>query len=108
MTEIKFGTDGWRAVLGENFTLENVGRIIQAYCDIYKSTHQAPKPVVVGFDCRNQSPETAEYIASILLANSIPTLLSTTFCPTPAVSWYCKEQEAAAGIMVTASHNPPE
>jgi phosphomannomutase len=107
MTKIKFGTDGWRAVVGEDFTPENVRQVIQAFCDVYPTLPEKGRPVVVGYDRRNQSPETAQQIAEVLLGNDIPTILSETFCPTPTVSWMVKHHEAAAGIMVTASHNPP-
>lgn len=109
MTAIRFGTDGWRAVVGQDFTPENVSQIIQAFADLYPHIKNGPQNgVVIGFDRRNQSPETAELIAGILLANNIPVFFSETFCPTPAVSWYTKNLGAVAGIMVTASHNPPQ
>ncbi len=63
-------------------------------------------PVVIGYDRRNQSPEAAKLIASVLLGNDIKVILCNTFCPTPAVSWYVKKKKLTAGIMVTASHNP--
>lgn len=108
MTQIKFGTDGWRAVVGEDFIPENIGKVIQAFADIYPSLPDAGKPVVIGFDRRNKSPEAAKQIASILLGNNIKTVLCNTFCPTPTVAWYVKIKGCAAGIMVTASHNPPK
>lgn len=107
MSQIKFGTDGWRAVVGEDFIPENICKVIQAFADLYPSMPEAGKPVAIGFDCRNQSPEAAELIASVLLGNNIPVYLSQTFCPTPTVSWYAKYRDCAAGVMVTASHNPP-
>lgn len=106
MTHIKFGTDGWRAVVGEDFTPENIKKIIQSFADLYPAMSEAGRPVVVGYDRRNQSPESAQIISSVLLGNGIPTILSETFCPTPAVSWLVKTKGCAAGIMVTASHNP--
>lgn len=108
MTKIKFGTDGWRAVVGEDFVPENIVRVIQAFADYYKTTSDAGKPVAVGYDRRNKSEESAKLIASVLLGNGIPTILSRTFCPTPTVSWLVKYKGCAAGIMVTASHNPPK
>ncbi|MFH1830043.1 MAG: phosphoglucomutase/phosphomannomutase family protein [Pseudomonadota bacterium] len=106
MATIKFGTDGWRAVVGEDFIPENIGKVIQAFCDVYPTLLDAGKPVVIGYDRRNKSPEAAKQIASILLGNDIETVLCNTFCPTPTVSWYVKNKRCAAGIMVTASHNP--
>ncbi|MFA4874019.1 MAG: phosphoglucomutase/phosphomannomutase family protein [bacterium] len=106
MSAIKFGTDGWRAVVGEDFVPENIGKVIQAFADVYPSLSEAGKPVVIGYDRRNQSPEAALQIATVLLGNGIPTVLCNTFCPTPTVAWYVKTKGCAAGIMVTASHNP--
>jgi len=108
MGEIKFGTDGWRAVIGEDFTEENVSAVIQAFCDIYPDLPEYGRPVVVGYDRRRMSKEAAELAASILTGNGIKTMLSEDFCPTPCVSWMVKEKKGAAGIMVTASHNPPQ
>ena len=108
MPEIRFGTDGWRAVVGEDFTPENIADVIQAFCDLYPALPHTGWPVIVGYDRRNQSSESAELIASILLGNKIPVILSKNYCPTPAVSWMTKNKNATAGVMVTASHNPPK
>lgn len=108
MAEIKFGTDGWRAIVDEDFIPENIAKVIQAFADLYPNMAEAGKPVVIGYDRRNQSPEAARQIASILLGNGIKTVLSSSFCPTPTVAWYAKHKGYAAGIMVTASHNPPK
>lgn len=108
MTPIKFGTDGWRAVVGEDFVPENIMKVIQAFCDLYPKLADTGKGVAVGFDRRNQSPEAANLIASVLVGNGIRTHLSSGFCPTPCVSWLVKTKKLTAGIMVTASHNPPK
>lgn len=108
MSQIKFGTDGWRAVIGEDFTPENISKVIQAFADLYPNLYNTGHPVVIGYDRRNQSPEAADLIASVLLGNGIKVLLSGGFCPTPAVAWYAKTKNLTAGIMVTASHNPPK
>lgn len=105
--KIAFGTDGWRAIVGEEFTPDNVSAMIQAFADLYPSLPEAGRPIVVGYDKRNQSPETAQLVANILTANGITTYLSSDFCPTPVVSWQTVHLNAAAGIVVTASHNPP-
>jgi phosphomannomutase len=105
---ITFGTDGWRAVVGRDFTTDNVATVIQAFADLYPTLPEAGRPVMVGFDRRNQSPETAKFVSRILAANQIPTFLADDYCPTPMVSWNVVKHEAACGIMVTASHNPPE
>lgn len=105
---IRFGTDGWRAVIGEDFTPENISKVVQAFVDLYPPLPEAGRPVIVGYDRRSKSKESGELIASILLANDIPVFLSQDYCPTPCISWMVKEKKAAAGIMVTASHNPPK
>jgi phosphomannomutase len=107
MKPIKFGTDGWRAVVGDDFIPENVEQVIQAFADIYPSLPEAGKPVVVGYDRRNQSKESAELTAAVLAGNNINVLLSETYCATPCVSWNVVHVGAAAGVMITASHNPP-
>lgn len=106
MSDIRFGTDGWRAVTGKDFISENITKVTQAFADLYPTLPKTGKPVVIGYDRRNQSPEAAREIASVLLGNGIKTLLSDGFCPTPTVSWYVKTKGLTAGIMVTASHNP--
>lgn len=108
LTPIKFGTDGWRAVVGDTFTPENVARIMHAFADLYPTMPEAGRPVVIGYDCRNQAPETAQMVAELLTARGIDVIVSNTFCPTPAVSWNVVHANGAAGVMVTASHNPPQ
>lgn len=105
---IKFGTDGWRAIIGEDFIPENIMQVIQAYADLYPTLPRAGEPVFIGYDRRNQSPETAKLVAQVLVANNIPVVLSEQFCPTPCVSWMVNTTKGAAGIMITASHNPPK
>lgn len=104
---IRFGTDGWRAVIGKDFTPENVAAMAQAFATIYPDLKEAGLPIIVGYDRRNKSKESAQLIAQVLTANGITTWLSNDYCPTPCVSWMTVEHNAAAGIMVTASHNPP-
>ena len=108
MAIIKFGTDGWRAVTGEDFVAENIARVAQAFADLYPKSPEAGRPVAIGYDRRRGSPEAAETVASVLLGNNIPVKLFSGFCPTPAVSWVVKETGCAAGVMITASHNPPK
>lgn len=107
MTNIKFGTDGWRAVVDKDFTPENIMKVTQAFADLFPTLENTGKPVAIGYDKRNQSPEAASLIASVLAGNGIEVILSDTYCPTPTVSWYVKNKDCTAGIMVTASHNPP-
>ncbi len=110
---IQFGTDGWRALMSKEFTVPNVERLAQAFAGYIleggtASFKKARPSVVVGFDHRKNSEAFAAAFAGILLANGIETLLSDRALPTPAVSYAVIHQRSDAGIMITASHNPPE
>lgn len=105
MKTIKFGTDGWRAIIGQDFTFENVEKVIQAYADL-KGPSAPQKPFILGYDRRFLSEEFAKTVACVLAANGFDILLSKTYCPTPCVSWMCKDTQAPGGVMITASHNP--
>ncbi len=106
MNPIKFGTDGWRALIDIDFTEDNIKQVIQAFCDWRTKIEPSKKQIVLGFDRRLKSPETANLVAQVLCANGFFVKLSTQFCPTPCVSWMVKNTEAFAGVMITASHNP--
>ncbi len=103
---IKFGTDGWRAIIGKDFIPQNIETVIQAFCDASPLLGQGVKKIVLGYDRRNQSPEAARLTAEILAANGFTVLFSNQFCPTPCVSWMTKNEGAFCGIVITASHNP--
>ncbi len=103
---IKFGTDGWRAVIAQDFTFSNVAIVSQAISDYLKNKVKGTKKVVVGYDRRFLSKEFAETAASTLTANKIKVILSDKDVPTPAVSFYCLRNKCNLGIMITASHNP--
>ena len=109
MATIKFGTDGWRAVIAEGFTFANLDRVTQATADFWKANPIAgtePR-VIVGFDRRFLSDQFAARAAEILCANGFEVVLTTQPTPTPAVSFAVKAQRAVGGVMITASHNPP-
>lgn len=108
MTTIKFGTDGWRAVIDHDFIPENIAQVAQGYADRFPDLPAIGRPVVVGYDRRRNSREAAELITSVLLGNTIPVHLAQDVAPTPCVTWHVLHDRAAAGIMVTASHNPPQ
>ena len=108
MTEIKFGTSGWREIISEGFTIENVRIVSQAIADYVKGKGQAGMGVVVGYDTRFMSEVFAERAARVLAANGIKAYLSDRDVPTPAVSMEILRRKAAGGINITASHNPPE
>lgn len=104
---IGFGTDGWRAVIADTFTFSNLRLIAQAVADsILKETDRQPS-VVVGYDTRFLSDRFAVETARVLAANGILVWLSRTDAPTPAISYNVKQKQADAGIVITASHNPP-
>ena len=114
---IHFGTDGWRAVISDSFTFDNLRIVAQAIADAVaseswdKSGNGGPKPdpkkIVVGFDTRFLSDRFAGEVARVLAANGFTVLLSQSDAPTPAVSFAVKHQNAIAGVMITASHNAP-
>jgi alpha-D-glucose phosphate-specific phosphoglucomutase len=104
---IRFGTDGWRAVIGEDFTFHNVKIVSQAIADYLYSQNRRKKRVVVGYDCRFLSKEFATTVSLVLAANNINVVLSDTTVPTPAVSFHSLVDGYDLGIMITASHNPP-
>jgi phosphomannomutase len=107
--KITFGTDGWRAVIAEDFTFHNLERAAQATADVW-TAQPAPdtnKTVIVGYDRRFLSDQFGRRAAEVLAANGFETVLSTCPVPTPAVSFAVKQRKAVGGIMITASHNPP-
>jgi len=103
---IHFGSDGWRAVIGGEYTFENVGQVAQAYA-AYLLEHHG-KRVVVGYDTRFMAGKFAARAAQVLAANGLETHLSKSYLPTPALSYAVKHLEADGGVMITASHHPPE
>jgi phosphomannomutase len=106
---IKFGTDGWRAVIAEDFTFHNLDRAAQATANLW--TAQPPpdthKTVIVGYDRRFLSDQFGHRAAEVFAANGFQVVLSTCPVPTPSVSYAVKQRKAAGGVMITASHNPP-
>jgi alpha-D-glucose phosphate-specific phosphoglucomutase len=105
---IKFGTDGWRAIIAEDFTFQNVKVVSQAIADYLnrEEKKRKRKKVVVGYDCRFLSKEFATTVSLILAANDIGVTLSDRVVPTPAVSLHSLIDGYDLGIMITASHNP--
>ncbi len=107
---IKFGTDGWRAKIGEEFTFDNVRSVSQAIAEYFKAHDKSVtrKGLVVGYDTRFLSSKFAQTVAQVLAANNIPVLLSSSVAPTPAVSLNIVKRGCGGGVMVTSSHNPYE
>ncbi|MBC7910331.1 MAG: phosphoglucomutase/phosphomannomutase family protein [Pyrinomonadaceae bacterium] len=116
---MRFGTDGWRAVIASEFTFSNVERVAQAYADYLAQqaadTSQASEIVdktkllvIIGFDRRFLSQQFAERVVEVLAGNNFQVSLFREPVPTPLVSWAVREMKAAGGVVITASHNPPE
>ncbi|MBL8133950.1 MAG: phosphoglucomutase/phosphomannomutase family protein [Anaerolineae bacterium] len=106
---IRFGTDGWRAVIADTFTFANLRQVSQAVADYVNKAHTGSEPpqVIVGYDTRFLSDRFAMETARVLAGNDIVTWLTRTDTPTPAVSYNVKHLNANAGVVITASHNPP-
>lgn len=102
---LAFGTDGWRDIIGDKFTFNNVSRAAQAYANYLKSLGE--KRVMVGYDTRFNGARFAKRVAEVLAANDLDVFVSEAYLPTPALSFAVKHHKAAGGIMLTASHNPP-
>lgn len=105
---IAFGTDGWRALIGEGFTIENLERVTAATIAWLRTSQEGDLTVVVGYDTRFGGERFATHVARQLADAGISVILSDGVCPTPAVSWVAKARKASVGIMITASHNPPD
>ncbi|VAW36038.1 Phosphoglucosamine mutase [hydrothermal vent metagenome] len=104
---IKFGTDGWRAVISETFTFGNLRLVAQAIADFIREENESNPSVIVGFDTRFLSDRYAAEVARVMAANRIDTWLARADTPTPAISYAVLNKKATAGIMITASHNAP-
>src|SRR5579871_1880252 len=103
---IKFGTDGWRGIIADDFTFENVRRVAGAIASYVLKYEDARRGVMVGYDARFASPRAAQIVAEIISGAGIPVKLANDYTPTPAVSYAVKTRGAAGGVMVTSSHNP--
>ena len=106
--EIKFGTDGWRGLIDRDFNTRNVRFCAQGASSYIKSQGLAADGVVIGYDTRRRSDEFARAVAEVTAGNGIPTTLCDRPAPTPTVSFAVVGQAAAGGVVITASHNPPE
>ncbi len=107
MTQIKFGTDGWRAVIAKEFTTDNVARVAKATARWALSKESDPT-IVVGHDCRFGGELFAEVTAKVLASHNIKVYLATGFVSTPMISMGVLHHKAFLGVVITASHNPPE
>jgi phosphomannomutase len=106
MPEIKFGTDGWRGLIADDFTFENVRRVAGAIASYVLKNEDASRGIVIGYDTRFASQRAARVVADVIAGAGIPAQLANDYVPTPAVSYNVKKIGAAGGVMVTSSHNP--
>ena len=107
MTRIQFGTDGWRGVIAEDFTFENVRRVAQATACFWTRQGKEQRTAFVGYDQRFLSEVYARLVSEVLAANGIRTFYPPEPVPTPAVSLAVRQQQLSGAVMITASHNPP-
>ena len=125
MSDIHFGTDGWRAIIGKDFTEENLVRVCDAAAQVFlkklscsdalstgvsgAATSACANTIIVGYDCRQDASKYAALAAEVLAGWGLKVKLSDAFCPTPTLCWSVKEDAAAiGGVMLTSSHNPAE
>lgn len=116
MADIHFGTDGWRAIIGEDFTPDSLNRVVAAAARIFKEEAvaagrdaDAPGTLIVGHDCRQDAHAYAELAAQVAAGEGFNVLLTEDYCPTPTLCWsVAHNDDAVGGIMLTSSHNPAE
>jgi len=106
MSEIKFGTDGWRGVIAEDFTHANVRKVACALARYVIRAENAQRGVLIGFDNRFGGEEFARAVADVISSTGTPVWLANQPCPSPAISLLVRQRGAAGGVMITASHNP--
>jgi alpha-D-glucose phosphate-specific phosphoglucomutase len=104
--EIKFGTDGWRGIIADDFTFDNVRRVAGAIASYVLKYEDAKRGVFIGYDTRFASLRAAQAAAEVIAAAGVPVKIADDYTPTPAVSYAVKRQSAAGGVMITSSHNP--
>lgn len=106
MAKIQFGTDGWRGVIAEDFTVANVRKVVAAIARYVIRVEKPQSGVLVGYDARFAGPLFARAAAEVIASTGTPVWLSDAPCPSPALSLLVRQREAAGGIIITASHNP--
>ncbi len=107
MTKIKFGTDGWRAIIAQEFTVDNVARVSVAVAEWVKKNFPNDPSIVVGHDCRFAGELFAHTTARVFISKGIKVHLAKGFVSTPMVSLGAHQLKASMGVIITASHNPP-
>jgi phosphomannomutase len=104
---IKFGTDGWRGVIAKDFTFANLSRVCQALY-LWLQKYNREPTVAIGYDCRFNGELFAKYVANYLALHHCRCFISSSFVSTPMVSLATVQKQCNVGVMITASHNPPE
>jgi phosphomannomutase len=107
MSKIKFGTDGWRAIIDQEFTFENLTRVTEGMAAWMKANFSEPS-VMIGYDCRKNGPEYCLHAANVMAHHGIKVFIPPHFVSTPMVSLAVHKRQIDAAIVLTASHNPPE
>ncbi|MGC1296813.1 MAG: phosphoglucomutase/phosphomannomutase family protein, partial [Alloacidobacterium sp.] len=105
-TAIKFGTDGWRGVIADDFTFANVRTAAAAIGTYVLSKKDPGEGVCIGYDTRFESEAFAHAVAEVLAAAGIPVKIADRITPTPALSFGVRAHAAVGGVMITSSHNP--
>ena len=105
---VKFGTGGWRAIIGDEFIKDNIVLVAQAVANIMKEENVTEKGLVLGYDRRFLSDKAAMWIAEVIAANGIQVQLINKISPTPIIMYYAKNNGNNYGMAITASHNPAE
>lgn len=103
---VKFGTDGWRGVIADTYTFENVKRVAKATAEVFKNHPKIKNGIVIGYDTRFQSKQFAETAAQAIANQNIKVFLTDSFVTTPTISLLSRDKNYALGVMITASHNP--
>ncbi|OGC14462.1 hypothetical protein A3J90_01640 [candidate division WOR-1 bacterium RIFOXYC2_FULL_37_10] len=105
---IKFGTDGWRAIISDEFTFDNVRKVARAIALYLIEQKKTDKPIIIGYDPRFLADEFAFEVAKVIKSAGIDVFLPNRDTPTPVIAWSIKDKGACGAVMLTASHNPPQ
>ncbi len=108
MDSIKFGTSGWRAIVAEDFTVQNVRIVSQGIAQYLRQQKIGQQGMLIGYDARFLGERFAKVVAEVMAAHGIPCLLCDRDTPTPTISYHVINRKLAGGINISASHNPPE
>jgi phosphomannomutase len=107
MGKIKFGTDGWRAIIDQDFNPDNLTRVAEGMATWLQAAYDQPS-VMIGYDCRRNGPAYSDLVARVMAAHGIQVFVANRFVSTPMVSLGVHKRQVKAGVVITASHNPPE